>query len=231
MSLGTVWRQLLDGRFRIAGTWSDGERARMVLQTVEQPLASIRSRSVEILERVLLAEQPKVLAVNRGVGTSTIATHCTNVLRAIGCTENCLHVSFALVMAVHRARGISVLPSHVDRAWISDNCLSITVRIPSPDTHGRLSASETQVARLAIAGKSCAEIARRRKTAFRTVANQMATIFQKLGISGRAELRATAVRGLAAKVADPKPVARGLPCFATVRPATRVFPVPLARQV
>ncbi|WP_394837344.1 helix-turn-helix transcriptional regulator [Pendulispora rubella] len=51
-----------------------------------------------------------------------------------------------------------------------------------------LSASERAVVLGALAGKSNAEIARTRKSAARTVANQMASAFRKLGVSSRGEL-------------------------------------------
>lgn len=51
-----------------------------------------------------------------------------------------------------------------------------------------LTAGEAEVARLAADGRSNAEIATARGTASRTVANQMASILRKLGLSSRREL-------------------------------------------
>jgi DNA-binding CsgD family transcriptional regulator len=47
---------------------------------------------------------------------------------------------------------------------------------------------EAEVTRLLAAGLSNAEIARVRGTARRTVANQVASVFRKLGVSSRLEL-------------------------------------------
>ncbi|WP_394847856.1 helix-turn-helix transcriptional regulator [Pendulispora brunnea] len=58
-----------------------------------------------------------------------------------------------------------------------------------------LSASERAVILGALAGKSNAEIARTRKSAARTVANQMASAFRKLGVSSRGELAARMLHG------------------------------------
>jgi len=52
----------------------------------------------------------------------------------------------------------------------------------------RLSKAEREVALLASAGCPSREIAARRGTSERTVANQLASIFKKLGLSSRAEL-------------------------------------------
>jgi DNA-binding CsgD family transcriptional regulator len=53
-----------------------------------------------------------------------------------------------------------------------------------------LTASERAVVVLALSGCSNAAIARRRGSTARTVANQLASVYRKLGISGRRELAA-----------------------------------------
>ncbi len=53
-----------------------------------------------------------------------------------------------------------------------------------------LTPSEREVAAAAVAGKSNQEIAAARGASTRTVANQLASIYRKLGINSRAELAA-----------------------------------------
>lgn len=53
-----------------------------------------------------------------------------------------------------------------------------------------LSAAERAVAELAARGLANADIARTRGVANRTIANQLAEVYRKLGLSGRRELRA-----------------------------------------
>jgi len=65
--------------------------------------------------------------------------------------------------------------------------------VPLPSTN--LTASEQSVMQLMLDGKSNQEIAKERRTAVRTVANQVASIFKKLGVGSRAELYAFAARG------------------------------------
>jgi DNA-binding CsgD family transcriptional regulator len=55
-----------------------------------------------------------------------------------------------------------------------------------------LTPSERAVALLAARGASNAEIARARGTSARTVANQLAEVFRKLGVGSRSELAALA---------------------------------------
>jgi DNA-binding CsgD family transcriptional regulator len=59
----------------------------------------------------------------------------------------------------------------------------------------RLTEAEAEVASYLLAGLSNQEIAHRRGTAPRTVANQVASIFRKLGVRSRIELSALAAAG------------------------------------
>lgn len=51
-----------------------------------------------------------------------------------------------------------------------------------------LSAAEGEVAELVLAGKTNQEVAELRATSVRTVANQLASIYKKLGVNSRSEL-------------------------------------------
>lgn len=70
-----------------------------------------------------------------------------------------------------------------------------------PPVEVALSAAERAVAQLAIEGASNAVIARRRGTSERTVANQLARLYRKLGVGSRAEL---AARGLPPAGSEPE---------------------------
>ncbi len=61
----------------------------------------------------------------------------------------------------------------------------------------RLTAAECEVAHLIAAGLSNAEIARRRGVSPRTVANQAARIFRKLGVASRLGFYALIAQGVA----------------------------------
>ena len=71
----------------------------------------------------------------------------------------------------------------------------ILVSVPVGETLERpeaasLTPSEHAVAALAARGFSNTEIARRRRCALRTVANQLAAVYTKLGVGNRRELKA-----------------------------------------
>jgi DNA-binding NarL/FixJ family response regulator len=66
----------------------------------------------------------------------------------------------------------------------------VIISMPSRDAAAsdELSPAECEVALDAAAGLSNKAIARRRKRSARTVANQLASVYRKLGVSSRAEL-------------------------------------------
>jgi DNA-binding NarL/FixJ family response regulator len=61
---------------------------------------------------------------------------------------------------------------------------------PANRAASRLSMAERRVAEAVVTGASNGDIARDRRTSARTVANQLASVYRKLGIHSRAELAA-----------------------------------------
>lgn len=55
---------------------------------------------------------------------------------------------------------------------------------------GKLTVAEYEVATMLVAGRSNTEIASQRRVSVRTVANQIASLYRKLGVRSRAELSA-----------------------------------------
>lgn len=66
----------------------------------------------------------------------------------------------------------------------------VVISVPTPTPAHALTDAEHEVARDAIDGLSNAEIARRRGRSARTIANQLASIYRKLGVTSRCELAA-----------------------------------------
>jgi DNA-binding NarL/FixJ family response regulator len=92
------------------------------------------------------------------------------------------------------ARGRGVERYEID---VGGETLVVT-SVPLDETGGvleGLSTAEREIAIDAVSGMSNAEIARKRNRAVRTVANQVASIFRKVGVGSRAELAARLVRG------------------------------------
>lgn len=80
------------------------------------------------------------------------------------------------------------------RRWTTFRWGALEFAVASEATRAGASPSLTNAERAVMAllleGKSNAEIAKARKTAVRTVANQVASLFRKYGVGSRAELAA-----------------------------------------
>ena len=90
-----------------------------------------------------------------------------------------------------RISGFVTLPSgtKATRFTVAGEELAIlSFPVLEPELPEDVTQAERDVVRLVILGKSNAEIARERGTSIRTVANQMQSIFKKLGVFSRAEL-------------------------------------------
>lgn len=71
-----------------------------------------------------------------------------------------------------------------------EELMVLSVEVPKRPLHERLTPAERHVVIMLLEGLSNDEIARARGTRLRTVANQVAAIFDKLGVSSRGELAA-----------------------------------------
>jgi DNA-binding CsgD family transcriptional regulator len=207
LDLRQLWDGLLAGRLLLLDAHYAGERALATIVQVERTSAGgISPEDAWIVGRALRGERPKSLAWELGVVPSRIATRCTNVLVAIGQQRQLPHTSIVLVAAAHAASGLPVGRARVDGASVDGNGhWVVSIDNPAQSLREHLSPSEYEVARLAVEGKTYAAIALARQTSARTVANQLASTFRKLRVSGRCELRARAVRDHALSREAPPP--------------------------
>ena len=190
--LALLWQRLLDGRLFVSDSRCEAGRCFAVLEHgsgLRRPCAG----GVRILERIFQGESQKALAGELGLATATVACHSMRALKVLTRQHRVSRAPIVLIMAALAARGLPLGPARFeelrrDARWV------ISVEVPGRSFRARLSRSEWEVARLAIEGQPHAEIARARGTSVRTIANQLASVFGKLGTFGRAELRARAVK-------------------------------------
>jgi DNA-binding CsgD family transcriptional regulator len=78
---------------------------------------------------------------------------------------------------------------NVQSVTIDDDLILVSMAMPEPPRTA-LSRAEHEVTRLALKGLSNAAIAGLRRSSARTVANQLAAAYRKLGVSSRRELQA-----------------------------------------
>lgn len=192
IELAGLWRELRGGRTRIVSSFLTDTRCFLVLEDAQAPLVDRRlsTRKVQLLERILLGEGQKAVALALGVAASTVTLISSDCLKAMGLECRSSRVPLMLVMAAHASRG--ALYFAVGRQSQIEVCgrPHRVVSAPRPDEllPELLSPAECAVTRLLVEGKCHADISTERRTSTRTIANQLAAAFNKLGVSGRSEL-------------------------------------------
>ena len=220
VELAAIWEELIAGTCKVESwshtenTWSMVVSRRPLL--LVPPGAGLRPRDVEILEQALLCGVRKHVAVEAGLSCSSIAVILQSCFHFMGL--NCLPSRIpGLVVAAAHARRHQASPVRSPLKGRADRQFSEqTITVPRPDSAlaAWLAPAEHAVINLLIEGHCYAEIAEARQTSIRTVANQVASGFRRLGVSGRAELLCLLARwGLEA----PEPPVRRPP---SVVPAT-----------
>jgi DNA-binding CsgD family transcriptional regulator len=94
-------------------------------------------------------------------------------------------------MSRHKLPSGAPPPDLQGRVFDADGKRYAVLFFSSPsDTQALLTDAEREVAALVVSGHSNSDVARIRSTSPRTVANQLASIYQKLGVGSRSELAA-----------------------------------------
>ena len=187
--LARLWLELCRGTWRFRDTFPTENR---YIALIEEPSARfpqpLKAGKLGVLKRVLLGETPKAVAIELRMGLSSVAAAIQDCLLGMGIPGRLSQASVLLTIAACAAHRPGRSPalgrlSRVDLAgqayWV------VSVARPDLDFPVHLSDAEAAVVRELVAGRSHAQISRSRATSRRTVANQLATVFRKLGVSGR----------------------------------------------
>lgn len=185
-----TWRDLTEGNAYIVDEFTTTEGAFLILQNRIGSARALSRRDLEILERVLLGVDQKVVGIERSLAPSTVAACLRQAYGKIGLTCKPSRVSLFMVTLVHAAKGRGRIESGRACKFEYEGTTFRALRMTMPErVFARvLSPAEEAVVRMRVQGRSHAEIAARRKTSLRTVANQVAAAFQRLGISSRSDL-------------------------------------------
>jgi len=187
----SVWRDLTEGRTAIVGGFSaHGWSYLIIVARADQPAPRLAPRNREILEEVLLGVDPKVVSFNRKLSVSTIASCLKQAYEAIGIRCKPSKVPLLLVTLVHAAKADGRFNAGRAADFEYSRVSYGVLGMPSPDPvlERFLPPAEQAVVRMRLEGKTHAEIAARRQTSRRTVANQVAAAFHRLGVSCRSDL-------------------------------------------
>ena len=193
VELAALWDELVAGTCKIDG-WSHGSST-WSMWVARPPRTketqALRQRDVEILKQALLCGVRKRVAVANGLSGSSVAVILQGCLQFMGLRCVPSRMPGLLVAAAHARYHRGLEPSSSSsRDRTMRRCMIQTITVPRPDRAlaAWLAPSEHAVLSLLIEGQCYAEIARARRTSVRTVANQLASGFRRLGVSSRAEL-------------------------------------------
>jgi DNA-binding CsgD family transcriptional regulator len=193
-SLSALWTELVSGFCRVEQTEFTHSTCAVVvsrghrLAGEQRPSLPLRDR--EILERSLVEGVRKSVAADFGLCPSSIAEILRRCFAFMGLSCWPSRIPLLLVMAAHaklapEAQRGAKLALAQNQQFLRQTISAVR---PDNDLSVWLSPAEYAVTRLLIEGKSYEAMAALRQTSKRTVANQLASAFHRLGISGRAEL-------------------------------------------
>lgn len=202
LALEDLWEDLTRGRARLLGSLYWEDRCFVTVERNDHARSDVllSERRVHVLQQVLLGRSQKEVAFDFDLAVSTVALTCSTCLRKMTNNHLVSRAPGVLVMAAHAAKGFPQSPALVYPAETDANRY-VTLETPRLDLHTRavLSPAEAEVIRLLVQGHSHTEMAALRRTSPRTVANQLAAAFKRLGVSGRADLLGMLARSASAR--------------------------------
>lgn len=181
MDAKSVGLQILGGERRVIDTFEvDG---RLVVVTAPDASDGLSDRQIDVCRLAAAGHADKWIGFELGIARSTVATHLSAALERLGLSAR---TDLARVWPLLEARGDTRLMAiDVDGRWFT-----ALVGLELAETIEGLTGAEHEVMFHAVRGASNAEIADTRGTSSRTVANQLASIYRKLGLCSRTELAA-----------------------------------------
>lgn len=189
--LADVWTGLMTGALHVVATHDHDERLSVLVAAKGSGAArgGLSPRDRDVLEHWLRSGSQKFVALEFGISVSSVSTSLKRSLALLGvhCAPN--RVPAVLVMVAHAgverngAELIEVANSvgGFSAGWVAAVSLFLASLPP-------MSPAERDVVRRLLKGETYLEIAAARSTSVRTVANQVARIFRKQGVSGRLDL-------------------------------------------
>ena len=190
-----IWEELVARRMLIAGHIVEEAHVSLLVTRGNYGDRSDLVAYAARLERVLTGCPQKVLAYDCDVAASTVSQWARQTLHHFGlqCTIRRAPLALVMVAACHAA-GRTGAPLMYEERIRSDG--SYELRLPRPEAILRpsLTDAEYEVLRAVVTGDSHSSVGRLRHRSPRTVANQLRSIADKLGVCGRFQYVELAVR-------------------------------------
>ncbi|HKO48194.1 MAG TPA: LuxR C-terminal-related transcriptional regulator [Polyangiaceae bacterium] len=193
IDLAQCWHELASGRRQVAASAASDNHYFLLLTRAVKPSRvrrGIRTRNFRVLSQVLLTPSRKQLAAELGLSASSIAALSKQCLESLGlsCTPCTAPPLLIIAAGAACAQAAGVTGERLTLAPHSPHLELIRTPRPELKFAAAFSRAEFDVAQRLLDGSSYAEIARSRQTSARTIANQVASVFQRVGVSNRNEL-------------------------------------------
>jgi len=192
--LSALWTELVGGTCKVVDCVFGEHDCDLTISRAHRAVGersrALPRRHAQILERSLLDGARKSVAIDLKLCPSTVAEILKQGFTFMGISCWPSRIPLWLVLAAHAQRAKELARPAAQLVLENQACVRQTVSITRADREleDRLTPAEYAVTRLLVEGKSYAEMALLRQTSSRTVANQLAAAFHRLGVSGRAEL-------------------------------------------
>lgn len=178
----------MDGSVRITELQRSDRTCRLVVRFQGRPgKGALSARERNVFRRLAVGHCQKLVAFDFGLAHTTISSHLRGALDKLGLArwEHAVLLAAAIEEGGARLEPLNEMePSVADGAGpyflIRLNLSEAALRA--------LTLAEREVALLVVDGSTNAEIGRMRGCSPRTVANQISSVFRKLGVHGRCEL-------------------------------------------
>ncbi|MBI2390673.1 MAG: helix-turn-helix transcriptional regulator [Deltaproteobacteria bacterium] len=180
----SMWTALVEGRWTLLEHFDRGGRRYIVAHRNEPRVRgalALSPREEQVAGYAALGHPVKLIAYELGLSSSTVSEHLATAMDKLGVPTR---ADLARVWAGANAMPVEAAAPLDDHERLAVAAADIGERADDP----RLNETERGIVAAILRGESNAAIAQARGTSPRTVANQIARMFKKLGVGSRAEL-------------------------------------------
>ncbi|HEX6274873.1 MAG TPA: helix-turn-helix transcriptional regulator [Polyangiaceae bacterium] len=190
--VAALWRSLTNGRLCVVETFMAGGCCCAITEerTPASDVHALTDREIVLLHRTFQTETQKVLAAGFDLSVAAISQLLGGALQKLGITCRVGCTPLPIVLAALRYCGVVELPDAYVTTHEEHGRRYVALALPAFDVAllPGLSGAEREVAAHHAAGATYGQIATRRITSPRTVANQIASLSKKLEVHGRFDL-------------------------------------------
>jgi DNA-binding NarL/FixJ family response regulator len=184
-----TWLAILSGLTRVSASACTPEG--LYLELEETPAGRpLPEKCAALIERLLLGDSSKRIAIERNCSPSTVTLRATGALTQMGisCAPGAVPAGLLWLANAARDRFSGSLQAKLRPVQGKRQHSLLVIRRPDVQLIEELSPAERAVADMLVEARNHRQMAKLRGSSERTVANQIASIYRKLAVSGRIPL-------------------------------------------